>query len=118
MEAPPFAGRLASPSPFENAGRHLKFGFYLFAGFLLPAFTIVFELITRMCAEVLFDPLPSLAHLAVVTAVPLINLKLLLMRKLEQPIARGWLFSGAAAAAVGLSYALLFLPVYPFAAIG
>src|SRR5688572_8819281 len=118
MEAPPFAGRHTNPSPFENAGGHLKFGFNLFAGFLLPAFAIAFELITRMCAEALFDPLPSLAHLAVVTAVPLINLKLLLMRKREQPIARGWLFAGAAAAAVGLSYALLFLPVYPFAVIG
>ena len=118
MEAPPFADRPTNPARFENAGRHLKFGFNLFAGFLLPAFTIAFELITRMCAEALFDPLPSLAHLAVVTAVPLIDLKLLLMRRREQPVARGWLFSGAAAAAVGLSYALLFLPVYPFAAIG
>ncbi|HYJ40965.1 MAG TPA: VIT domain-containing protein, partial [Steroidobacteraceae bacterium] len=118
MEAPPFAGRPANPFPYENAGRHLKFGLNLFAGFLLPAFTIAFELITRMCAEVLFDPLPSLAHLAAVTAVPLINLKLLLMVKREQPVTRGWLFAGAAAAAVGLSYALLFLPVYPFAVIG
>ncbi len=118
MEAPPFAGRHTNPSPFENAGRHLNFGFTLFAGFLLPAFTIAFELFTRMCAETLFDPLPSLAHLAVVAAVPVINLKLLLMRKREQPVARGWLFAGAAAAAVGLAYALLFLPVYPFAVIG
>ncbi len=118
MEAPPFAGRHTNPPPFENVGRHLKFGFSLFAGFLLPAFTIIFELFTRMCAEALFDPLPSLAHLAAVTAVPLVNLKLLLMRKREQAIGRGWLFSGAAAAAVGLSYALLFLPVYPIAVIG
>jgi len=118
MEAPPFAGRPTSPSPYENAGRHLKFGVSLLAGFLLPAFTIAFELFTRMCAEALFDPLPSLAHLAVVTAVPLINLKLLLLRRRGQPVGRGWLFSGAAAAAVGLSYALLFLPVYPVAFIG
>jgi hypothetical protein len=118
MEAPPFAGRPTNRSPFEGTGGHLKFGFAHLAGFLLPAFAIAFELITRMCAEVLFDPLPSLWHLAVVTAVPLINLKLLLMRDREQPVSRGWLFSGAAAAAVGLSYALLFLPVYPFAVIG
>ena len=64
MESPPFASRPANPSPLGNAGHHLKFGLYLFAGFLLPAFTIAFELTTRLCAEALFDPLPSLAHLA------------------------------------------------------
>jgi len=60
-------------------GRYSRFSFVLFAGFLLPAITIGFELVTCMCAEALFDPLPSLAHLAVVTAV-----------------SRGWLFAGAA----------------------
>jgi len=118
MEAPPIEGRYSNPAPFAGAARIAGFVFVLFAGFLLPAFTIGFELFTRMCAETLFDPLPSLAHLAVVTAVPLINLKLILMRRREAPVPRAWIFAGAAAAAVGFGYALLFLPIYPIAIIG
>jgi hypothetical protein len=54
----------------------------------------------------------------VITAVPIVNLKLWVMRRREQPVSRGWIFASAAGAAVGLSYALLFLPLYPIAAIG
>src|SRR5689334_3114576 len=114
MEAPPFAGRYVPET--GSTWRFVRAGFSLFAGILLPFFTIGFELVTRMCAEQLFDPIPSLAHLAVVTAVPAINLKLWLMRRREQPFSRGWIFTGAAAAAVGFCYALLFLPIYPIAA--
>jgi hypothetical protein len=117
MEAPPFAGGYEPRAGFFRAGV-LKAGFSLFAGFLLPMFTIGFELVTRMCAETLFDPIPSLAHLALISAVPLLNLKLWIMRRREQPIGRGWIFAAAAATAVGFCYALLFLPVYPIAAIG
>src|SRR5882672_10949730 len=118
MEAPPIEGRYSNPAPFAGAARIAGFVFVLFAGFLLPAFTIGFELFTRMSAETLFDPLPSLAHLAVVTALPPINLKLILMRRREAPVPRAWIFAGAAAAAVGFGYALLFLPIYPIAIIG
>src|SRR5688572_31963645 len=88
MEAPPFAGGYEPRAGFFRAGV-LKAGFSLFAGFLLPMFTIGFELVTRMCAETLFDPIPSLAHLALISAVPLLNLKLWIMRRREQPIGRG-----------------------------
>jgi len=116
MEAPPFAGRyVTEPGPI---GRFFRTGFSLFAGILLPAFAIGFELVTRMCAESLFDPIPSLAHLALVTAVPAINLRLWLMGRREGSVPRGWLFAGAAAAGVGFCYSLLFLPIYPIAAIG
>jgi hypothetical protein len=112
MEAPPFAGRY-TPAPAPTRG-----WFVLLVGVLFPAFTIAYELVTRLCANALFDPLATLAHLAIVVAVPALNFKLWLLRRREQPAARGWLFAGAAAMAVSFSYALLFLPIYPIAAIG
>lgn len=116
MEAPPFAGRHTPEA--GSIRRYFGAGFSLLAGVLLPLFTIGFEMITRMCAETLFDPIPSLAHLAVITAVPLLNLKLWIMRRREQSVGRGWLFAAGAAAAVGACYSLLFLPIYPIAVIG
>ena len=117
MEAPPFAGQNEPRAGFFNA-RAIKAGFSLFWGVLLPLFTIGFELVTRMCAEVLFDPVPSLAHLALITAVPLLNLKLWITKRRDQSAGRGWIFAAGASTAVGFCYALLFLPIYPFAAIG
>ena len=117
MHAPPFAGRYtANINPFRT--RVFPAIFSLLAGVLLPAFTIGFELFTRMCAESLFDPVPSWAHLAAVTSVPALNLKLWLMRRREQPVSHGWIFAAGVTTAIGFCYALLFLPVYPIAVIG
>ncbi len=112
MEAPPFAGRYL-PAPGVLAR-----GFLFVAGVLFPAFTIAYELITRQCAQVLFDPLPTLAHLAVITAVPAINLKLWLLNRRGEVIGRGWLFAAGAALAVCLASAVLFIPIYPLALVG
>src|SRR5689334_7501159 len=98
MEAPPFAGQYEPRAGFFNA-RAIKAGFSLFWGVLLPLFTIGFELVTRMCAEVLFDPVPSLAHLALITAVPLLNLKLWIMKRRDRAAGRGWIFAAGAGTA-------------------
>jgi hypothetical protein len=111
MEPPPFAGRY---SPVRRA---LGAGLLFFAGVLLPAIAIGTELFTNMCAQALFDPLPTLAHLALVTSVPCINLRLWLAWRKEETLSRGWVFAGALAGGVACCYALLFLPVYPLAAI-
>jgi hypothetical protein len=111
MEPPPFAGRHAT------VRRALGSGLLFFAGVLLPAIAIGTELFTKMCAQALFDPLPTLAHLALVTAVPCINLRLWLAWRTEAALPRGWVFAGALAGGVAGCYALLFLPVYPLAAI-
>lgn len=110
MEAPPRAGGYVPG--------FLTGGFTLLTGVLLPAFTIGYELITKLCAKSLFDPMPTLAHLAVITAVPALNLKLWLLREREEPLARGWWLAAAAAMAVSFSYTLIFLPLYPVAFIG
>lgn len=112
MEAPPFAGRY-TPAPGFLAG-----WFSFLTGVLFPAFTIGYELVTRVCAQALFDPLPTLAHLAMITAVPALNLKLWVMRRREQAIGRGWLFAAGAALAVCLASSLMFLPIYPLAFVG
>jgi hypothetical protein len=112
MEPPPFAGRHA---PVRRA---LGLGLLFFAGVLLPAIAIGTELFTNMCAQALFDPLPTLAHLALVTSVPCINLRLWLARRNGETLSGGWVFAGAMAGGVAFCYALLFLPVYPLAAIG
>ena len=109
MEAPLFADRLTA------VRKTLSSGFLFAAGVLLPAFTIGFELLTRMCAQSLFDPLPTLAHLAIVVAVPVINLRLWLFRRRAEPVGRVWIVAGAAAATVGFCYALQFMPLYPMA---
>ncbi len=112
MEAPPFAGRY-SPAAGYAEGWPTMLG-----GVLFPMFTIGFELITRLCAEALFDPLPTSMHLALVAMVPVLNLKLWWMRRQEQDVGRGWLFAAGISLAVSLNYSILFLPIYPIAALG
>jgi hypothetical protein len=112
MEPPPFVGR---HSPVRRAW---SLGLLFFAGVLLPAIAIGTELFTNLCAQALFDPLPTLAHLALVTSVPCINLRLWLARRNGETLSGRWVFAGAMAGGVALCYALLFLPVYPLAAIG
>jgi hypothetical protein len=112
MEAPPFAGRYEPAAGFTEGWPSML------GGVLLPLFTIGFELFTRLCAEALFDPLPTLWHLALVTAVPVLNLKLWWMRRRDQHVGRGWLFAAGGSLAISLNYVLLLLPVYPIAALG
>lgn len=45
----------------------------LLFGVLLPSFVIGFELLTRMCTEAFFDPLPTLAHVPLTLSVPVVN---------------------------------------------
>jgi hypothetical protein len=90
-----------------------------FFGVVLPAATLVIELVSHWCASILFDPIPSPAHVALVALVPLANVAAIAgMRggRADWLAWLGWL-NGAAIGAAGL-YALLFLPFSPFAAIG
>lgn len=93
--------------------------FSAFFGVGLPAFVVVLELLTRICSSTLFDPLPTVLHALLVSIVPLANAYLcyvLYRRKLRNPRLMGSVHGFA----VGIAayYALLFLPLTPFAAIG
>ena len=88
-------------------------------GVIFPAAVIGFELVTRLCAEHVFDPLPSPAAGLLVAAVPSANLALWLRLRRPEPSAHGaWVLAGAGAAAVAACYALVFTPVYPLALVG
>lgn len=100
------AGELAHPT-MRRAGAWL-----LVFGVIYPAAVIAFELVTRLCAMALFDPMPTPAHIALVSAVPAINLWLWL--RLRRGKASGLaVIAGGAAAMVALSYSIIFLPLYP-----
>src|SRR5690606_33186841 len=94
-------------------------GVLLIFGVLLPLGTVVFEFLTGACAGVLFDPIPTLAHAALVALVPLVNLAVwvaVCRGERRWRTALGW--ASGFTIGVALVYALLFLPATPFAVIG
>jgi hypothetical protein len=88
-------------------------------GVVLPAFTIGFELFTRLCAGVFFDPLPTFFHVVLAAFVPLANwLTLRTLRNHRRPVSRELWFANGIACGVSLLYAAPFLPMSPFAIVG
>jgi hypothetical protein len=121
---PPPPPPSAPPAPplFDRARARLKTRWHvvaLFLGVLLPIGTLLFELSSRMCAAVLFDPMPDYGHVLLVAAVPLLNA--LTWRAVTR---RGgslppWLAIGNAfALGIAAYYTLLFSTLVPFACIG
>ena len=93
-------------------------------GVVLPLVTIGVELSTRMCAEELFDPLPTPLHVVLVMVVPLANLAaLLVLRRVaggRVASARAWRFvrfANGLAIGVATYYALVFLPLVPISVV-
>ena len=52
-----------------------KFNLVLAAlfGVILPAFTLIVEAASHMCAQSFFDPIPTWAHVAIIGLVPVVN---------------------------------------------
>ena len=90
-------------------------------GVFLPAIVIAIELVTHMCAQSFFDPMPTYWHVAAVAFVPACNLLIwacLFRANLEYEPSRNasWLaFANGTAIAVAALYAILFLPLLPLA---
>lgn len=84
----------------------------LVLGIIYPTTVIAFELATRLCATALFDPMPTPAHIALVSAVPATNLWLWFSLRTDKASGRA-VIAGGAAAMVALSYSIIFLPLYP-----
>ena len=81
-------------------------------GILLPFVTLAVELNTGMCAEVFFDPIPTLGHVTLVALVPTANLLALIVTL------GGWtrwrtslLWLNGVALGIALFYTLVFLPI-------
>lgn len=91
--------------------------FLLIFGVILPVVTLGIELATHMCAGVFFDPIPTWWHVGLAAIVPLANLVAWISMRFG---ARRWhpvMFANGMAAAIGLFYSLLYLPLAPLAVI-
>ncbi len=90
----------------------------LLFGVLLPAAVILVELSTRMCAEAFFDPLPTMAHVALVAMVPIANLLAIAhLDSSPRPMPKWLPVLSGLAIAVSAFYALIFLPLLPLAVV-
>lgn len=88
-------------------------------GVALPVATIVLELVYRLCAGALFDPMPSLLHVLLVAAVPSANAYVLWMLMSSQPKDLRWAGPiNGGAIAISLFYSVLFAPITPIAVVG
>src|SRR5262245_5508749 len=88
----------------------------LFLGVIYPATVIAIELATRICAEALFDPMPTYWHTLAISLVPAGNLLLWARLRDHASKALAWLaFTNGAVIAIAGLYALLFLPLLPIA---
>ena len=84
----------------------------LIFGVIFPAVVIGLELISHMCADAFFDPMPTYWHVAAVSLVPASNL--LVWHHLQDETRRTpkWFaFANGVAIAIAGFYALLFLPL-------
>ena len=88
----------------------------LLLGVFYPAGVIGFELVTRMCAKILFNPIPTIWHVLLVSLVPAANgfIWWRLSGALNQHT-RLLAFLGTTAIGVAAFYTLLFLPIFPMA---
>jgi hypothetical protein len=88
----------------------------LIFGVIYPAGVIGLELVSRICANAFFDPMPTWRHALAAAFVPASNI--LVWIYLQNTGARchpGLVFANGAAIAIAGFYALLFLPLLPLA---
>ncbi len=91
----------------------------LFFGVLLPLAAPLFEAATGLCANIFFDPTPTIWHLLLFLLIPAANFTAWLITTQGSPRYRSQagLFN-ALGMGVALVYTLLFLPLLPFSVIG
>lgn len=92
--------------------------FYVISfGIALPVVTLVVEVVWAWCAQVLFDPLPTMFHAVMIAVVPIANILALFASRGnyrgEQSKIR---FLNGIAIGVSGFYTILFIPIMPIAA--
>lgn len=89
-------------------------------GILLPLLTLMVELGTDGCAELFFNPIPTLGHMVLIALVPVANSFALIYADPESK-ERGWRW-GMRLNGMGLGitaiYGLMFIPLIPMGVIG
>ncbi|MFT4560895.1 MAG: hypothetical protein ACI9BW_000632 [Gammaproteobacteria bacterium] len=93
--------------------------FTVFCGIVQPSAALIYELLTQQCASIFFDPIPTVAHMALVAVVPLSNLAIWWNLKRNNAtnyvVLLRW---NAVAIGIALFYAILFLPLVPIGIVG
>ncbi|MEZ5401197.1 MAG: VIT domain-containing protein [Bryobacteraceae bacterium] len=89
--------------------------FDLCFGIILPFAAIAVELLTRLCASALFDPLPTPVHVAAALVAPISALAIWLRVRWPAGLV-AW--TNAAALTISASYAIRFLPLVPLGILG
>ncbi|MCI0499736.1 MAG: PEP-CTERM sorting domain-containing protein [Planctomycetales bacterium] len=94
-------------------------GFYIIVfGVLLPVAAATFELLTRLCSTVFFDPLPTIWHVGLFLMIPVFNLGGYCAVKYgTKDSIRKVGFLNGIAIGNALFYTLWFLPILPFSGI-
>jgi hypothetical protein len=104
-------GGIINAIPVEAPG-----GLNLIFAVIYPTVVIALELVSRLCTGTFFDPMPTVWHALAVCGVPAGNLMVWIFLRHRRPRSVGWLaFVNGCAIAVAAFYALLFLPLLPFA---
>lgn len=87
-------------------------------GVLLPALTLIIEATSHMCAQSFFDPIPTWAHVVIISLVPVVNfLVLKAVWKKERAHFGNLLAANAVVIGISLFYTLLYLPLLPLSVI-
>lgn len=90
--------------------------FIVLAGIVLPAMTLGIEAFTHVSGESFFDPIPSIFHGLLIALVPLANAWALLeLHREPRRDAKAFAWLNAFAIGVAAFYAVLYLPLTPFA---
>ena len=83
-------------------------------GVALPLFTLLFEIVSGLCAAVSFDPIPSIWHMLILASVPIINACCFVaLRRTNSCHSKILGQFNAFAIGVSLYYTILFLPIMP-----
>lgn len=88
----------------------------LFLSVILPTFTLLFEVVSGFCACLSFDPVPTIWHALLLSVVPIANVAAFVaIRSSDSRHAKVLGLLNGAAVGVSACYALVFLPMTPFA---
>jgi hypothetical protein len=114
---PPRAASTTNNGTAEKK-RKLPGWWLLIFGVILPFGTIVFEFFSGACAGLFIDLLPTLTHALLATLVPAANLWAWLAVRNGSTRWRNWLgWANGAAIGISLVFALVLLPLAPYALI-
>ena len=111
--SPPSQESVATSTQPSNIKGSLPFALLLTA-VVWPSASVVIELMSRFCTGVLFDPMPSMWHVAMLVFVPIGNLlSLVWMHQKDESIPRWVPFVISFNLGVSFVYSMIFLPITP-----